>query len=166
MRIVYRYGTPYLLELGLTKQGTSLVWMAGPLSGLLIQPLVGPSFLSLFPLLFLSFRSHSLSKSGALSDASTSKYRRRFYIALSALLILVSTLVVAFAREIASVVCSLGGIGDWDPERQESEKTVAIWIGVVGFYILDFSLNGLQATMRVSLFSLPTLSLSLIYDGS
>ena len=119
-------------------------------------------FPSSLPLLLLTLTVDS----GALSDASTSKYRRRFYIALSALLILISTLVVAFAREIASVVCSLGGIGDWDPARQESEKTVAIWIGVVGFYILDFSLNGLQATMRVSLFSLPTLSLSLIYDGS
>ncbi|GAA5955707.1 hypothetical protein JCM3765_001827 [Sporobolomyces pararoseus] len=119
------YGTPYLLELGISKQGTSLVWMAGPLSGLLIQPLVG-----------------------ALSDASTSKYRRRFYIALSALLIIVSTLVVAFAKEISSVFCSLGGIGDWDPERIGWEQTVAIWIGVSGFYVLDFSLNGLQAAMR------------------
>ncbi|GAA5931015.1 uncharacterized protein JCM15063_002521 [Sporobolomyces koalae] len=119
------YGTPYLLELGLTKQGTSLVWMAGPLSGMLIQPLVG-----------------------ALSDSSTSKYRRRCYIALSAVLIIVSTLVVAFAQEIASVLCALGGIGDWDPERVGWEQTVAIWIGVAGFYVLDFSLNGLQATMR------------------
>ncbi|GAA6059941.1 hypothetical protein JCM10212_003081 [Sporobolomyces blumeae] len=119
------YGTPYLLELGLTKEGTSLVWMAGPLSGLLIQPLVG-----------------------ALSDASTTHYRRRFYIALSALLIVISTLVVAFAREVASVLCSLGGIGDWDPDRIGREGTVAIWIGVVGFYVLDFSLNGLQASMR------------------
>lgn len=65
------------------------------------------------------------------------------------MLIIVSTLVVAFAKEIASLVCSLGGIGDWDPERQGSEQTVAIWIGVVGFYVLDFSLNGLQAAMRV-----------------
>ncbi|GAA5903076.1 uncharacterized protein JCM6883_002687 [Sporobolomyces salmoneus] len=119
------YGTPYLLELGISKQGTSLVWMAGPISGMLIQPLVG-----------------------ALSDASHSRYRRRFFIALSALLIIASTLVVAFAKEIASVFCSLGGIGDWDPERAGWEQTVAIWIGVVGFYVLDFSLNGLQAAMR------------------
>jgi len=38
-----RYGTPYLLGLGLTKQGTSLVWMAGPLSGMFVQPIVGES---------------------------------------------------------------------------------------------------------------------------
>ncbi|KAL5337288.1 hypothetical protein BJX70DRAFT_369980 [Aspergillus crustosus] len=35
------YCTPYLLQLGLTKSRTSLVWIAGPLSGLLIQPLIG-----------------------------------------------------------------------------------------------------------------------------
>ena len=33
--------TPYLLQLGLTKSKTSLVWIAGPLSGLIIQPLIG-----------------------------------------------------------------------------------------------------------------------------
>ncbi|KAL2835094.1 hypothetical protein BDW59DRAFT_137098 [Aspergillus cavernicola] len=35
------YCTPYLLQLGLTKSRTSLVWIAGPLSGLIIQPLIG-----------------------------------------------------------------------------------------------------------------------------
>lgn len=33
--------TPYLLQLGLTKSRTSLVWIAGPLSGLIMQPIVG-----------------------------------------------------------------------------------------------------------------------------
>ncbi|KAF2841590.1 sucrose transport protein SUC2 [Patellaria atrata CBS 101060] len=35
------YCTPYLLQLGLTKSGISLVWIAGPLSGLIMQPIVG-----------------------------------------------------------------------------------------------------------------------------
>lgn len=35
------YGTPFLLDLGLSKRGTSLVWLAGPLSGLLVQPYIG-----------------------------------------------------------------------------------------------------------------------------
>ncbi|RAL66184.1 hypothetical protein DID88_005856 [Monilinia fructigena] len=35
------YCTPYLLSLGLTKSKTSLVWIAGPLSGLIMAPLVG-----------------------------------------------------------------------------------------------------------------------------
>lgn len=33
--------SPYLLELGLSKSHMSLVFMAGPLSGLIVQPLVG-----------------------------------------------------------------------------------------------------------------------------
>ncbi|KAL9093313.1 MAG: hypothetical protein Q9165_004054 [Trypethelium subeluteriae] len=35
------YCTPYLLSLGLSKSKTSLVWIAGPISGLLVQPIVG-----------------------------------------------------------------------------------------------------------------------------
>ncbi|GAA5900708.1 hypothetical protein JCM8208_004587 [Rhodotorula glutinis] len=120
------YGTPYLLGLGLTKQGTSLVWMAGPLSGMFVQPIVG-----------------------ALSDSSPSRYRRRQYIAFSALFILASSLVVAYAREAASVLVSIfADVGDWDPARTSREQTCAIWIGVVGFYVLDFSLNALQAAIR------------------
>ncbi|ORX94511.1 MFS general substrate transporter [Basidiobolus meristosporus CBS 931.73] len=35
------YGTPYLLSLGISKSVMSLVWLAGPLSGLIMQPIVG-----------------------------------------------------------------------------------------------------------------------------
>lgn len=35
------YCTPYLLQLGLSKAKLSLVWIAGPLSGLVMQPIVG-----------------------------------------------------------------------------------------------------------------------------
>lgn len=48
------YGAPYLLSLGLSKSRLSLVWIAGPLSGLIMQPLIG-----------------------MISDKSTSKYGRR-----------------------------------------------------------------------------------------
>jgi len=48
------YCTPYLLSLGMSKSRLSLVWIAGPLSGLVMQPLVG-----------------------MLSDKSTSRYGRR-----------------------------------------------------------------------------------------
>ncbi|GAA5843336.1 hypothetical protein JCM11251_007290 [Rhodosporidiobolus azoricus] len=124
------YGTPYLLSLGLSKQGTSLVWMAGPLSGLIVQPVVG-----------------------ALSDSSPSRFRRRQYILLSTLLIVLATLVVAFALPFAGLITSLlpfdmGGHGDWDPENGEIKGKVAIALGVGGFYALDFALNGLQASLR------------------
>jgi len=35
------YGTPFLLELGLTADAVNYVWLAGPISGILAQPLVG-----------------------------------------------------------------------------------------------------------------------------
>lgn len=35
------YGSPYLLSLGIQKSLLALVWIAGPLSGALVQPLVG-----------------------------------------------------------------------------------------------------------------------------
>jgi hypothetical protein len=36
-----RYGTPFLLSLGVSEQFTSLVWLAGPISGLIAQPVIG-----------------------------------------------------------------------------------------------------------------------------
>lgn len=35
------YGTPFLLSLGLSEELTSLVWLAGPISGLIAQPVIG-----------------------------------------------------------------------------------------------------------------------------
>jgi hypothetical protein len=36
-----RYGTPFLLSLGISEQFTSLVWLAGPISGFIAQPVIG-----------------------------------------------------------------------------------------------------------------------------
>jgi solute carrier family 45 protein 1/2/4 len=121
------YGTPVLLRLGLTEQLTSLVWLAGPISGLIAQPVIG-----------------------ALSDSSTSKYRRRFWIALSTIALVISTLVLAYCQEIAAVLVDLFGVGagDWSEKRREQAKALAIGLAVVSFYILDFALNGLQASLR------------------
>jgi solute carrier family 45, member 1/2/4 len=37
----FRYGTPFLQSLGLSEHLTSLVWLAGPISGLVAQPVIG-----------------------------------------------------------------------------------------------------------------------------
>jgi solute carrier family 45 protein 1/2/4 len=42
-----RYGTPFLLNLGVSEQLTSLVWLAGPISGLIAQPVIGEPALGL-----------------------------------------------------------------------------------------------------------------------
>ncbi|KAI0068767.1 MFS general substrate transporter [Artomyces pyxidatus] len=133
------YGTPFLLSLGLSEQLTSLVWLAGPISGLIAQPVIG-----------------------AISDSSTSKYRRRYWVVLSTVVLLVSTLTLAYCKDIASVFVDLfhGGAGDWDPRRAHQARRLnfstpsryasntAIALAVVSFYLLDFALNALQASLR------------------
>ncbi|KAF6762339.1 hypothetical protein DFP72DRAFT_987640 [Ephemerocybe angulata] len=95
------YGTPFLLDLGLPAQLTSLVWLAGPISGLVAQPVIG-----------------------ALSDSSTSKYRRRFWIFLST-----GALIISYPRPCQA-------------------NNTAIGLAILCFYVLDFALNGLQASLR------------------
>ncbi|TFK29392.1 MFS general substrate transporter [Coprinopsis marcescibilis] len=121
------YGTPFLLELGLPAHLTSLVWLAGPLSGLIAQPVIG-----------------------ALSDSSNSKYRRRFWIVCSTIALVVSTLVLAYCEPLAAFVVDIFGIGqgDWDHRRNKIVNDTAIGLAVACFYVLDFALNGLQASLR------------------
>jgi solute carrier family 45 protein 1/2/4 len=70
--------TPYLLQLGLTKSKTSLVWIAGPLSGLIMQPIVG-----------------------VIADRSQSKWgRRRPFMVLGSFLVAACLLVLGWTKEI------------------------------------------------------------------
>lgn len=77
-------GTPYLLQLGLTKSKTSLVWVAGPLSGLIMQPVVG-----------------------VLADNSKSKWgRRRPFMIGGALIVAFCLLVLGWTAEIVGLFVS------------------------------------------------------------
>ncbi|CAJ0642515.1 3178_t:CDS:2, partial [Entrophospora sp. SA101] len=72
------YGTPYLLSIGLSKSLMSLVWVAGPLSGLLMQPIVG-----------------------ALSDNSTSRFgRRRPFMVIGSLIVAIALMFIGWTQEI------------------------------------------------------------------
>lgn len=76
--------TPYLLSLGLTKGQTSIVWLAGPLSGLIVQPVMG-----------------------VISDQSTSKYgRRRPFIIGGSLIVSLGLMVLGFTKEIVTFFVS------------------------------------------------------------
>lgn len=121
------YGTPFLLSLGLSEQLTSLVWLAGPISGLIAQPMIG-----------------------AISDASTSKYRRRYWVVLSTFVLCVSTVTLAYCQSIASFLVDLfgGGAGSWDPQWIKTVQNTAIGLAIGSFYLLDFALNALQASLR------------------
>ncbi|KAH7386983.1 major facilitator superfamily domain-containing protein [Phaeosphaeria sp. MPI-PUGE-AT-0046c] len=72
------YCTPYLLELGLTKSKISLVWVAGPLSGLIMQPIVG-----------------------VVADRSTSRWgRRRPYMFGGTILVAMFLLLLGWTKEV------------------------------------------------------------------
>ncbi|KAM0437736.1 hypothetical protein ACHAPT_002101 [Fusarium lateritium] len=76
------YCTPYLLNLGLTKSSTSLVWIAGPLSGLIVQPVVG-----------------------VIADESKSRWgRRRPLMVIGSIIVAVNLLILGFTREIVGWV--------------------------------------------------------------
>ncbi|KAI9090088.1 major facilitator superfamily domain-containing protein [Phlyctochytrium arcticum] len=76
------YGTPYLVSLTLPKSLTALVWLAGPLSGLLIQPIVG-----------------------VYSDRCRLKMgRRRPFMIFGGILVLMSIAMIAYSREMAALV--------------------------------------------------------------
>lgn len=78
------YCTPYLLQLGLTKSKLSLVWIAGPLSGLIMQPVVG-----------------------ILADRSTSKFGRRRPVMIGGtILVSMCLMVLGWTREIVALFVS------------------------------------------------------------
>jgi solute carrier family 45 protein 1/2/4 len=78
------YCTPYLLELGLTKSRISLVWIAGPLSGLIMQPIVG-----------------------VVSDRSKSKWgRRRPFMIGGTVLVALGLLLLGWTKEVVKVFVS------------------------------------------------------------
>ena len=75
------YVAPYLLALGISKSKMSLVWVAGPLSGLIMQPIVG-----------------------MISDKSKSKYgRRRPFMVGGAIATAICLVVLCYTAEIVGV---------------------------------------------------------------
>ncbi|KAK3945291.1 major facilitator superfamily domain-containing protein [Diplogelasinospora grovesii] len=78
------YCTPYLLSLGLTKGQTSMVWIAGPLSGLIVQPIIG-----------------------VVADESKSKWgRRRPIIVIGSVVVACSLLTLGYTKEIVAYFIS------------------------------------------------------------
>lgn len=115
-------GSPYLLSLGLSKSLMALVWIAGPLSGTLVQPYVG-----------------------MLSDNCRLPWgKRKPFMLGGAVTTILSLLFLAWTREIVGGFLWLFGA---DPES-EGVKTTVIVAAVIGIYILDFAINTVQAAIR------------------
>ncbi|KAI0299351.1 major facilitator superfamily domain-containing protein [Multifurca ochricompacta] len=80
------YASPYLISLGLSKSLMALVFIAGPLSGLIVQPLIG-----------------------VMADNSKSRFgRRRPFIAAGVALCSMAMILLGFTRNFASIVTKWG----------------------------------------------------------
>ncbi|KAG5437299.1 hypothetical protein PCANB_001092 [Pneumocystis canis] len=111
------YGTPYLFSLGLTKHATSLVWMAAPLTGTIMQPLIG-----------------------FYSDRSTAGLgRRRPFLMLGTVSVILCLMGLAHFKDFASFFS--GG-------HVKLERIIVITFSIVMIYLLDFSINIVQASSR------------------
>lgn len=90
------YCSPFLLSLGMSKSGLSLVWVAGPLSGLVMQPIIG-----------------------MVSDRWTGKWgRRRPFMAVGTAGVVVCLLVLGWCSDLVGLF-----VGD---EQRRRELTIAL----------------------------------------
>ncbi|KAI3400953.1 hypothetical protein diail_1161 [Diaporthe ilicicola] len=115
-------GSPYLMSLGLSKSLMALVWIAGPLSGTLVQPYVG----------MLS------------DDCRVSWGKRKPFMLGGAAATIVSLMLLSWTKDIVGGFLTLFGA---DPASQ-GVKVTTIVVAVIWVYILDFSINTVQAAIR------------------
>ncbi|CAI6333343.1 unnamed protein product [Periconia digitata] len=103
------YCTPYLLELGLTKSRISLVWIAGPLSGLIMQPVVG-----------------------VISDRSKNRWgRRRPFMVGGTILVSIFLLLLGWTKEVIQTL----GIRDKEAVRDGTIVLAVLSIYGIDFAI-------------------------------
>ncbi|KIY00139.1 uncharacterized protein Z520_03824 [Fonsecaea multimorphosa CBS 102226] len=115
-------GSPYLLSLGMSKALLAFVWLAGPLTGVLVQPYVG-----------------------ILSDRSRISWgKRKPFMVAGTLGTVASSMILAYARDIIRVI---GGL-DANAQYTGGYKTGTIILATVMMWCLDFSINTVQAAIR------------------
>lgn len=108
-------GSPYLLSLGLSKSLMALVWIAGPLSGTLVQPYVG-----------------------MLSDNCRISWgKRKPFMLVGAAATIVSLMFLAWTKDIVAAFLGLFGA---DP-ASNGVKVTTIVVAVIWVYVLDFAIN-------------------------
>ncbi len=108
-------GSPFLLSLGISKSLMALVWIAGPLSGTLVQPYVG-------------IRS---------DNCRISSGRRKPFMLAGSVATIISLMALAWTREWAGALCVLLR---YDVDAYET-KIAIITFAVLFVYVLDFAIN-------------------------
>lgn len=108
-------GSPYLLSLGISKSLMALVWIAGPLSGTLVQPYVG-----------------------MLSDNCRIPWgKRKPFMIGGTVATVISLMSLAWTREIVGGLLGLFGAS---PDS-DGVKVTTIVVAVLWVYVLDFAIN-------------------------
>lgn len=109
--VEFSYISPYLLSLGLPKATLSLIWMAGPISGVVVQPVIG-----------------------MLSDRCDFKWgRRRIFIVLSTIGTVIGFIGMGRTKEI---IRWWTGRREWDVIRD-----AVVALAIVSLIMLDLSIN-------------------------
>ncbi|KAI3991407.1 hypothetical protein MKX01_006706 [Papaver californicum] len=120
--------TPYIQLLGIPHKYAAFIWLCGPISGMIIQPIIGYH-----------------------SDRCLSRWgRRRPFIVSGTLLVIISVQFISFAADLGH---SLGdSLGDTSSLASSSKpKVISITIFILGFWILDVANNMLQGPCRALL---------------
>lgn len=108
-------GSPYLLSLGMSKALLAFVWLAGPMTGVLVQPYVGMK-----------------------SDRCRVSWgKRKPFMIAGTLGTVGSSLLLAYAKQLVQV------IGGWNSDTTYAGpwKIITIAFATVMMWCLDFSIN-------------------------
>ncbi|KAF3482439.1 general alpha-glucoside permease [Arthroderma uncinatum] len=115
-------GSPYLLSLGMNKSLLAFVWIAGPLTGTLVQPYVG-------------IRS---------DNCRLSWGKRKPFMIGGGIATVISLLALAWVREMVGGTLSFFGADT----ASSGVKVTIIVVATILMYCLDFSINTVQAAIR------------------
>jgi solute carrier family 45 protein 1/2/4 len=120
--LMMSYGTPYLISLGLSDSLTALVWLAGPLSGAIAQPIFG-----------------------ALSDQCRHSWgRRKPFILGGAVCVVFCLMLMACAPDLVNFFAQLAGRksgGGW------VQTIIQAW-SILSVYGLNVAMQPLQSATR------------------
>jgi len=108
-------GSPYLLSLGMSKALLAAVWLAGPLTGVLVQPYIG-------------IRS---------DRCRVSWGRRKPFMVAGTLGVVITSMLLAYARDIVRVIGRL----DVEAPYDGGYRTGTIVMATAMMWCLDFSIN-------------------------
>lgn len=116
-------GSPYLLSLGMSKALVAFVWLAGPMTGVLVQPYIG-----------------------MISDRCQISWgKRKPFMLAGTLGVVVTSLLLAYSRQIIQLI----GRYDWDSPYEGNWKFYTIVMATILMWCLDFSINtGMITNLR------------------